>query len=214
MPPRGWRPNPAWPPLPVGWQLYVSDDFAPVNVAPGAPGTRDNPFATGNPARTRAPAGQGPAAHIRASQPPPAQAYPGSPGYPRYADGNQSAPGGRTSGFAIASFILGILGIVLLSVGFGIAALVRMRDRPQRGKGLAITGLVLSGVWILGIGALIVFLHSYGQPQRSASTGQIAAKGTVSIFSLRAGDCFQNPTANATLLGVATSSLMAPPTAS
>jgi hypothetical protein len=215
MPPRGWRPNPAWPPPPAGWQLYVSDDFAPADVAPGAFGTRDNPFATGNPARTWAPAGQGPAAHIQASQPPPVQAYPGSPdypggpgypdgpGYPRHSGGHRSAPDRGTSGFAIASFILGIFGMVLFSVGFGIAALVRIRDRPQRGKGLAITGLVLSGVWILGVGALIAFAHSYGQPHRSASTGQISAKGTVSIFSLRPGDCFQNPTSDATLLGVA-----------
>jgi hypothetical protein len=82
---------------------------------------------------------------------------------------------------------------------------VRIRDRPQRGKGLAVTGLVLSGVWILAVVAGLVaavVLQPNGQPHRSASTGHITAKGTMNIWSLRAGDCFQNPNADQTLLGV------------
>jgi Domain of unknown function (DUF4190)/Septum formation len=129
-------------------------------------------------------------------------AYTGPAGYP---GGQQAAPKDGTNGFAIASFILGLLGVVILSVVFGIAALVRIRKRPQRGKGLAITGLVLSGVWILVVGAVIVAAlaqQSPGQPHRSASTGQITAKGTTSIWSLHAGDCFQNPSADQALLGV------------
>jgi hypothetical protein len=132
----------------------------------------------------------------------PGPAYTGPAGYP---GGQPAAPKDGTNGLAIAALILGILGGVLLSVPFGIAALVQVRKRPQRGKGLAIAGLVLSGGWILVIGVLIVAavaLQPPGQPHRSASTGQITAKGTTSIWSLHAGDCFQNPSADQALLGV------------
>jgi hypothetical protein len=56
---------------------------------------------------------------------------------------------------------------------------------------------------LVGGGLLAVLAAgSHSQPHRSASTGQITAKGTVNIWSLRAGDCFQNPSADQTLLGV------------
>ncbi len=103
---------------------------------------------------------------------------------------DRPAPG--TNGFAIASFVLGLLGGVLLSVIFGIVALKRLRDRPQRGKGLAIVGLCLSGVWLVGIAAVLV-VRSVTAAQRSATTGQITKNGHLDVFSLRAGDCFQNP---------------------
>jgi Domain of unknown function (DUF4190) len=73
--------------------------------------------------------------------------YAGSPGYAGYPGGQQAAPSDSANGFAIASFILALIGpLAILSVIFGIAALVRIRNRPQRGKGLAITGLVLMRV--------------------------------------------------------------------
>jgi hypothetical protein len=107
-----------------------------------------------------------------------------------YYTADRPAPG--TNGFAIASFVLGLLGGVLLSVIFGIVALQKLRDRPQRGKGLAIAGLCLSGAWLVGIAAVFV-VGSVTAAQRSA-TGQIAKNGHLNVFSLRAGDCFQNPT--------------------
>lgn len=60
------------------------------------------------------------------------------------------------NGLAIASFVLGLLGGVLLSVIFGIVALTKLRDQPQRGKGLAIAGLCLSGVWLVSIAVVLV----------------------------------------------------------
>ena len=104
----------------------------------------------------------------------------------------------RASGFAIASFILGLAGLfiitLVLSVIFGIIALARIRRNPQlRGTGLAITGLILSGLWVVLIVVGIV-IGSGNSPQRS-STGQITKKGTTSVFSLLSGDCFRNPTA-------------------
>jgi hypothetical protein len=101
-------------------------------------------------------------------------------------------PASGTNGFAIAAFVLGLLGGVLLSVIFGIVALNKLRNRPQRGKGLAIAGLCLSGVWVLGI-VLVLVITAQTASQRSAATGQITKSGHLGVFSLRAGDCFQNP---------------------
>jgi hypothetical protein len=99
-----------------------------------------------------------------------------------------------TSGFAIAAFVLGLLGGAVLSVIFGIIALVKLRTRPQRGKGLAIAGLCLSGVWVAAIVALVAS-NATTATQRSAS-GQIIKNGHIDVLSLRTGDCFQNPTGN------------------
>jgi hypothetical protein len=56
------------------------------------------------------------------------------------------------SGLAIASLVLGVVGALLLtavlSVILGITALADIRKTGKRGKGLAITGLVLSGIWL------------------------------------------------------------------
>lgn len=81
-----------------------------------------------------------------------------------------------TNGFAIAALIFGILGGFLLSVIFGIVALVKIRKTGQSGKGLAIAGLALSGVWLLLIGTAVV----------------LAGKdGKVSVDRLHTGDCIK-----------------------
>lgn len=81
-----------------------------------------------------------------------------------------------TNGFAIAALIFGILGGFLLSVIFGIVALVKIRKTGQSGKGLAIAGLALSGVWLLVIGTAVV----------------LAGKdGKVSVDRVQTGDCIK-----------------------
>ena len=101
------------------------------NPAPGPPTPGPMP-----PAAIPDPAGQ-----VPYGGPPPA--YPaGQPPYGTPAPGTHS----RTSGFAIASLVFGIIGGVLLGAVFGIVALVKIRGNPQlRGKGMAIAGLVLNG---------------------------------------------------------------------
>ena len=49
----------------------------------------------------------------------------------------------------MAAFVLGLCGIVPVSVGQGIAALVRGRGTRRPGRGLAVAGLVLSTLWVL-----------------------------------------------------------------
>jgi len=100
-----------------------------------------------------------------------------------------------TSGFAIAAFVLGLLGVVLPSVIFGIMALVRLPSRPQRGKGLAIAGLCLSGLWVAALIALIALVaHTASTAAQRSASGQIISNGHTDVLSLRTGDCFQSPT--------------------
>ncbi|MRH89517.1 DUF4190 domain-containing protein [Nocardia sp. SYP-A9097] len=75
--------------------------------------------------------------------------YPGAPGYPA---APYPGPPQGTNGFAIAALITGLLGMCLLSVPFGVIGLSQIKDRNQQGKGLAITGLVLTAVWaVVGV---------------------------------------------------------------
>jgi hypothetical protein len=110
-------------------------------------------------------------------------------GYP-YA--GLSQPAGRTSRWAIASFVLGLLGVVLLGVIFGIIALKRIGRLRQKGKGFAVAGLVLSGVWLVGVIALAI-VADLNSATRSTTSGAIVHKGQLGAFSLRIGDCFDNP---------------------
>jgi hypothetical protein len=139
----------------------------------------------------------------------PGAPYAGAPGYgtPGYGAPGYGTPGpygapygygapppgsGKTSGWAIAALIFGILGGVVLSVIFGFIALSRIKRLGQRGRGMAIAGLVLSGIWIIVI-ILAIIGANINKPTRSASTGKITHSGKINAFSLQVGDCFDNP---------------------
>jgi hypothetical protein len=208
VPPPGWQPDPSWPPAPPGWQLWVPDDSVPDQ--PGAAWPSSG--AAAPPPAFPGQAGTGTSGQPGLGTPPPGppgqypgapgqyQQYPGQPGYGPPFPG-QPGPQ-RTNGFAIAALIFGIIGGVLLSVIFAIVALVKIRNNPQqRGKGLAIAGLVLSGLWVVLI-VVVIAVAVLSTPQRSSTTGQITHKGTASVFSLRTGDCFQNPNSQAVVTTV------------
>lgn len=193
---------------------FAAGPAGPPRVPPGPPGPADHPgwsgdvtvapddFATGPGDFGTGPGGY--RAGPTATQPPlgpPTQYYQGGPYGPPGASG-------RTNGFAIAAFVLGLLGAVLLSVIFGIIALRQIPRRRQRGRGLAIAGLAISGGWVVLLVGLALLVgitkppvhHSASgtSPSPSASRGP----GTTSVFSLRTGECFQNPPASQTVLGV------------
>ena len=109
-----------------------------------------------------------------------------------YATPGMPKPG--TNGWAIASFVLGLISVCLLGIIFGIVALSKIRRVPQRGKGLAIAGICLSGVWIAG--AIGFAAYSASTAAQRSSTGQITQNGHLGITELRAGDCFQNAAGN------------------
>jgi Domain of unknown function (DUF4190) len=143
---------------------------------PGQPGYRQA-AAGGQPYATGYPPGQPPPGQAYPPGPPPyGQAYPGQPGYGQ-PTGYPSPPAGRVNGFAIASFVLGLAGFMLvtlvLSVVFGIVALAGIRRTGGRGRGLAIAGLVLSGVWVL-LFAVIIAIGAATSPQHSSATGHVS----------------------------------------
>jgi hypothetical protein len=162
----GWQPNPSWPPPPPGWQLWVNDDQRPGPLTtPPVPG-HSTGSATG------------------------AGAY-GGGGY-----GNPGRPyggGGKISGWAVASFILGLIGVgFLFSLIFAAVALSRIKRLGQRGKGLAIAGIVLSAAWV-ALFITLAAIGSAGQTSSPASTRSVTHTGQLSVFSPAAGDCFDNP---------------------
>jgi hypothetical protein len=92
----------------------------------------------------------------------------------------------RTNGYATAALILGMLGGVPFGIGFGVAALVQIKRRPQKGRGLAVGGLIASGCWVLIFAAGIVaaVLLDQREPETAA-----APADRVSIAFLAPGTC-------------------------
>ncbi len=193
VPPAGWQPDPAWPQAPAGWQLWLNDDTEPGFGAPGAPGYGAPGYgAPGYGASGYGTPGYGaPGYGAPGYGTPDASAPPG--GYPQQAYQQFVVPQNTgVNGFAIAGFILSLIGVVLLGLIFSIVGLVQVRRRSQRGKGLAIAGLVLSGLWLVIVAVVIAGVVT-SQVHRSAG-GKITGSGHTDILSLRVGDCFQNPT--------------------
>ena len=114
------------------------------------------------------------------------------PGYGAGSPHVGAGPPARTSRWAIASFVLGLLSVSLLGIIFGIIALTRIRRLGQKGRGLAIAGLVLSAVWLV-LAIVAVIAIGVGGATRSASTGKIVSRGHLPPFSLATGDCFSYP---------------------
>ena len=89
---------------------------------------------------------------------PPARNYfgfdPKRPFPPPNPNGGYAYPAdSSTSGMAIASLITGMLGFFLITacvgIGLGFGALGAINRTGRPGKGLAIAGIVLSGVWLV-----------------------------------------------------------------
>jgi hypothetical protein len=140
-------------------------------------------------------------------------------------------PSGQPNGFAIAAFVLGAIGGTILSAILGIIALRQIRDTRQRGRGLAIAGLVFSAFWAVVLLGFL-FLYNPGSPANppasagssssssspggsSPPAGQGGGSGgsggshsgvnhpqAAGVFALSPDECFQNPPANQTVLGI------------
>jgi hypothetical protein len=105
------------------------------------------------------------------------QVAPGPPG-----------PRGRNT-FAVASLVLGILGVcgfsLVLGLIFGIVALVQIGRTNQTGRGMAIAGIVISLLWVgaLTIGVIVLV-------NRAELLGT-----TPTIVGLKPGECYTAPPA-------------------
>jgi hypothetical protein len=143
--------------------------------------------------------------------PPPRQPLPGlplpgplpreqAPDHPVYADAPPPpmlslphAPMPGTNGLAIAALCCGLAGIIpiaaIVGIVLGSVALNQLQTRVQRGKGMAIAGIVLGSLWLLGWVALVVVAVASDEPARSPS-GEVTRQSEVFVDDLKAGDCF------------------------
>ncbi|MFE7381404.1 DUF4190 domain-containing protein [Streptomyces zhihengii] len=134
---------------------------------------------------------------------PPAQPYGQYSPYGQYGPYGQPGPYGggypqppqrqSYNGLSIASLVLGIvccippLGLVL-----GLVALAQIRRTGRRGKGMAVSGIVLSSLSTL---LLVVFFATGGAGEfwREFEKGMDEAASSSSPFELAKGDCFDIP---------------------
>jgi hypothetical protein len=91
--------------------------------------------------------------------PPPPPGYgPYGYGVPGYAG---SVYGSGTNGLSLAAMICGICGFLcgipaILAIVFGCIGLSQTKQRGQSGRGMAIAGIVLGGLWVAFVALLIV----------------------------------------------------------
>ncbi|MFF1510631.1 DUF4190 domain-containing protein [Streptomyces sp. NPDC058326] len=117
---------------------------------------------------------------------------PGTPGPGAPGAGPYGLPRRTTNGLAVSSLVAGIvcclppLGLIL-----GLIALPQIRKKDQAGKGLAVTGIVLSAVSCL---LLVLGLVSGGfrTAWSGFKEGVDEASRSKSPFSLRTGQCFSD----------------------
>jgi len=97
------------------------------------------------------------------------------------------APRPPFSKVAIAALPTGLLPLVPVGLGLGIAGLVTTRHGRRRGRGMAVAGLLTATTW-LAVGITLVTVaaltHGFRKPTKIEYDNQL---GTV--FSLREGDC-------------------------
>jgi hypothetical protein len=102
-------------------------------------------------------------------------AYPVYPTYPY----PYPVPPPKTNWWAVVSFVLGLVGVIVLSVVCGIVALSQAK-RGGGGRGLAIAGLVLSGLWVVPFIAIVVY---------AVTTGLASDSDIVGADEVEVGDC-------------------------
>jgi hypothetical protein len=84
----------------------------------------------------------------------------------------------RTNGAAVASIILGFIGCIpfiagLAAIALGIFGVRKSRDRSVGGKGLAIVGLVLGAISVVGwTSATAILSYSYLESKPAAKTAR------------------------------------------
>jgi hypothetical protein len=174
------RVDPPVPPVEGGGP----EESAPVDPwAPPVEGGPKNGVPTDGVFEGGAPGGGVPGGGVPGGNP---YAYPPFPMAPEY------GPKPEVNGLAISSLVLGLMMCLWpAALVLGITALVKMRRRPQRGRGLAIAGTVLGMVGMFGtvFGIAAGAIHA----RLATSSGPFGTRvgGTSgSSFAWQPGDCF------------------------
>jgi hypothetical protein len=107
---------------------------------------------------------------------------PGGPAYPPPYQAPPDYSTGKLSGLAVASLVLGITWIFwlgsILALVFGYMALSRMKRSPDRGRGLAIAGIVLGWIGMVTLVISIAAIAGSGDDDDDTSTGTTEAGET------------------------------------
>ncbi|MDX3214879.1 DUF4190 domain-containing protein [Streptomyces sp. ME02-6991-2B] len=128
-------------------------------------------------------------------QPPPYPSYPHQPALP---PAPQRAP---LNGLAVAALVAGLLCMVpVVGVVLGAIALVQIRRTGARGKGMAVTGLVLSAVGTL-LGAVVLAGGTAAIVKGFKEGVSLGARDDDGAF-LRRGACVDDGTGTAPVTGV------------
>ncbi len=109
----------------------------------------------------------------------PAPAPAGQPPAPR-----TPAPRRRTDGVAVAALISGIVPAIPVTLVLGPLALIRISRSGARGRSLAITGLVLAGLWTVAAAVVAAAVITRPPPPKPVTLPL--------VFSLRAGQCLDS----------------------
>jgi hypothetical protein len=109
---------------------------------------------------------------------------PGGPAYPPPYQAPPDYSAGKLSGLAVASLVLGITWIFwigsILALVFGYMALRRIKRSPDRGRGLAIAGVVLGWIGMVTLVFIIAVFAGGGDDDDDddTSTGTTASETT------------------------------------
>ncbi|RST06096.1 DUF4190 domain-containing protein [Streptomyces sp. WAC07149] len=98
------------------------------------------------------------------------------------------------NGFALASLLVGLLCFPPLGIVFAVVALVQIARKGERGRALAVAGLVVSLLTtaVLVTGVTRYAEHFTGAPGRARYAEQVEGQLT-GMDELRVGDCFNVP---------------------
>lgn len=96
------------------------------------------------------------------------------------------APRQPTDGVAVAALISGIVPAIPVTLVLGPLALIRVGRSGARGRALAITGLVLAGLWTVAAAIVAAAIITRPSPPKPVTLPQ--------VFSLRAGQCLDSGT--------------------
>jgi hypothetical protein len=101
--------------------------------------------------------------------------------------GSVPAARARLSWLAVGALATGVLPVIPVGVGLGIAGLVSTRRGRRRGRNLAVIGLLSTIVWVAvggTVGTVAELTHGFHKPVKVKYTYTQAA-----VFGLRQGDC-------------------------
>lgn len=121
--------------------------------------------------------------------------YAGFPAPPPLEPSRPPVPRGDTNAFAIAAITTALVGLLcggsVLGLIFGIVALVQIKRTGQRGRGMAVSGVVIGALQVVAGLAFIAWGISteLRDDDLRDESGEIVSAGEVPLEELRPGDC-------------------------